>query len=110
VKKKFERDGRVWFFNWKTTQKKGIDMIYRRAYPVASESSGIGSFLAGCLAGMAIGTAMGMLMAPHRGEITRRKIARRAEETRDQVVEAVEEALEDHLGKKEGDGEVKEES
>ena len=46
----------------------------------------LGGFLMGViepLAGMAIGTAMGMLMAPHRGEITRRKIARRAAKSAD---------------------------
>ena len=42
-------------------------------------------FLAGCLAGMVIGVALGVLIAPHRGDITRRKIIRKAGETRDQV-------------------------
>ena len=50
-------------------------------------------FLLGCLAGMVLGAALGILMAPHRGDITRRKLARRAGETRDQVVERVEDLM-----------------
>ena len=40
-----------------------------------------------------VGAAMGILMAPHRGDITRRKLARRAGETRDQVVDKVEDLM-----------------
>jgi gas vesicle protein len=42
---------------------------------------------------MVIGGVLGVLMAPHRGDITRRKIVRRAGETKDQVSEVVE----DHI-------------
>ena len=66
-------------------------MAYRR-YHGDSDSS-LGSFLSGCLTGMVIGGVLGVLMAPHRGDITRRKIVRRAGETKDQVSEVVE----DHI-------------
>ena len=42
------------------------------------------------MSGLIIGIALGVLLVPHRGEITRRKIRRKAEEVRDQVNEAVE--------------------
>jgi len=83
-------------------------MIYRRSYPREDESGHVGSFLAGCLTGMLIGAALGVLMAPHRGEITRRKIARRAGETKDQVKEAVEELMEERAAKKEEEEEEEE--
>ena len=40
-----------------------------------------------------VGSALGVLLAPHRGDITRRKITRAAEETKDQVVEKVEDLM-----------------
>ena len=49
------------------------------------------SFALGCLAGLLCGTVLGILVAPHRGDVTRRKLKRGAEETRDRVVEKVEE-------------------
>ena len=36
---------------------------------------------------------MGLLLAPHRGDINRRKIVRKAKDTKDKVLEAVEERL-----------------
>ena len=66
-------------------------MAYRR-YHGDSDSS-LGSFLSGCLTGMVIGGVLGVLMAPHRGDITRRKIVRRAGETKDQVSEVVEDQI-----------------
>ena len=55
-------------------------------------------FLGGCFAGMVIGVALGVLMAPHRGDITRRKIARKAGETRDQVEDLTVHRREDEDG------------
>jgi len=42
----------------------------------------------GLVSGLLLGTALGMLFAPHRGDVTRRKLQRRAAELRDQVGEA----------------------
>ena len=62
---------------------------------VQSESgSHLGSFLTGCLAGAIIGGVLGVLLAPHRGDITRRKVARKAEEAKGQVIEVVENQVE----------------
>lgn len=74
-------------------------MAYRR-YHGGSDSS-LGSFLSGCLTGMVIGGVLGVLLAPHRGDITRRKIARKAGETKDQVGEAVEDQIAAFKAKKE---------
>ena len=68
-------------------------MIYGRNYVRAEPESQLGSFVSGCLVGMLLGGVVGLLLAPHRGDITRRKIVRKAGETRDQVVEAVEDQL-----------------
>jgi len=57
------------------------------------DSDGIGqyeSFTLGLLTGLIAGSVLGVLLAPHRGEITRRKIRRKMGEARDQVNEAVE--------------------
>jgi gas vesicle protein len=43
---------------------------------------------------MFLGVALGLLLAPHRGEVTRRKIARRAGEAREEVKKAVEDLRE----------------
>ena len=71
----------------------GRSSIRQMAYisrKVQSESSShLGSFLTGCLAGAIIGGVLGVLLAPHRGDITRRKVARKAEETKEQVIEVV---------------------
>ncbi len=68
-------------------------MSYRRYDSRDGSNSQVVGFLSGCVAGLVIGGAIGLLMAPHRGDITRRKIARRAEETKDQVVEKVEDLM-----------------
>lgn len=70
-------------------------MHYMRHYSGRPSNNGLGliGFLAGCLAGIIVGAALGVLMAPHRGDITRRKLVRRAGETRDQVVEKVEDLM-----------------
>ena len=67
-------------------------MPYVRPYSRDTNDSLI-SFLMGCLAGVVLGAALGVLMAPHRGDITRRKIVRRAGEARDDVVEKVEDLM-----------------
>ena len=42
------------------------------------------------MSGLLVGSAVGVLFAPHRGQITRRKIRRKVEDVRDQVDETVE--------------------
>ena len=49
-----------------------------------------GSFLEGVLIGLVTGSVLGVLFAPRRGDITRRKIRRKVEDTRDRVSEEVE--------------------
>jgi hypothetical protein len=71
-----------------------IKMGYQRFYPQQSESSSVGSFLAGLGIGVLLGAALGVISAPHRGDVTRRTIVRQAGATRDQVVEAVEDFVE----------------
>lgn len=66
---------------------------YYRNYHKKQEDT-LAGFLLGCLTGLVVGAALGVLVAPHRGDITRRKIVRKAGETKDNVVEAVEEQLE----------------
>ena len=67
-------------------------MPYMRHYGRDTGTSLTG-FLLGCLAGIVMGAALGILMAPHRGDITRRKLVRTAGEKRDQVVERVEDLM-----------------
>ena len=69
-------------------------MSYQRFYPQQSQSSGAGSFLSGFVAGALIGVVAGILLAPHKGEVTRRKIVRQAGDKRDEVIEAVEDLVE----------------
>ena len=69
-------------------------MPYQRFYPQQSQPSGAGSFLSGFVAGALIGVVAGILLAPHRGEVTRRKIVRQAGDKRDEVIEAVENVVE----------------
>ena len=54
-------------------------MPYVRHHSSKNSSGSLIGFLAGCLAGIVFGAILGVLMAPHRGDITRRKLARRAE-------------------------------
>lgn len=68
-------------------------MFYSRYYPGKSSSDRLTGFVIGCCAGFVVGSALGVLLAPHRGDITRRKITRAAEETKDQVVEKVEDLM-----------------
>ncbi len=68
-------------------------MPYIRHYNSRNSGRSLMGFLFGCLAGIICGAALGVLMAPHRGDITRRKLVRRAGETRDQVVEKVEDLM-----------------
>ena len=69
-------------------------MPYQRFYPQQSQPSGAGSFLSGFVAGALIGVVAGILLAPDRGEVTRRKIVRQAGDKRDEVIEAVEDLVE----------------
>ena len=69
-------------------------MPYQRFYPQQSQVSGAGSFLSGFVAGALIGVVAGILLAPHKGEVTRRKIVRQAGDKRDEVIEAVEDLVE----------------
>lgn len=69
-------------------------MAYQRFYPQQSRQSGAGSFLTGFVAGALVGMAVGVLLAPHKGDVTRRKIVRQAGEKRDEVIEAVEDLIE----------------
>ena len=65
-------------------------MFYEKIYPRQQHSTnGTTCLLAGFMAGVAVGAAIGVLLAPQKGEDTRRLIVRQAEETRDQVVKAV---------------------
>ena len=65
-------------------------MFYEKIYPKNNHSTnGTTCLLAGFVAGVAVGAAIGILLAPKKGEDTRRLIVRQAEETRDQVVKAV---------------------
>ena len=68
-------------------------MPYMRPYGGRDSGGTVLGFLAGCVAGLFLGAALGVLMAPHRGDITRRKIVRRAGEARDDVVEKVEDLM-----------------
>ena len=65
-------------------------MFYEKIYPKNHSTNGTSCLLAGFVAGVAVGAAVGILLAPNKGADTRRLIARQAEETRDQVVKAVE--------------------
>ena len=68
-------------------------MPYMRPYAQKDSHDTLVGFLLGCLAGVVLGAVLGIMTAPHRGDITRRKLVRRAGETRDQVVEKVEDLM-----------------
>ena len=68
-------------------------MSYRRKSSTQESGGALMGFAVGCAAGLVIGAAVGMLMAPHRGDITRRRLVRRANETKDQVVDRVEDLI-----------------
>ncbi|MCY3762127.1 MAG: YtxH domain-containing protein [Gemmatimonadetes bacterium] len=68
-------------------------MFYSRYYPGNRSGGRLTGFVIGCCAGFVVGSALGVLLAPHRGDITRRKITRAAGETKDQVVEKVEDLM-----------------
>ena len=68
-------------------------MQIRRIQSGRGSGSQVAGFVVGCLAGLAVGAAVGMLLAPHRGDITRRKLVRRVGQTRDQVVDKVEDLM-----------------
>ncbi len=82
-------------------------MPYVRYHAGGKSSSKLAGFLAGCVAGIIVGGALGMLIAPHRGDITRRKIVRKAGQTKDQVVEKVEDLM---VHRREAAGDVDEEA
>ena len=50
-------------------------------------------FVVGCLAMLFLGAVLGLLLAPQRGEVTRRRILRRAGAARDGVIEKVEDLM-----------------
>tara|TARA_B100001094_G_scaffold295537_1_gene316963 strand:+ start:1459 stop:1710 length:252 start_codon:yes stop_codon:yes gene_type:complete len=65
-------------------------MIYRKFYPQSRRSNSLGAFILGLGLGVILGAVAGIIAAPHRGDVTRRRLSKKAESARDQVVEAVE--------------------
>ena len=80
---------------------------YPRNYHHRQQDDTLTGFLLGCLTGFVAGAVLGILVAPHRGDITRRIIVRKAGETKDTVVEAMEEQIENlrEKGDENGDAE-----
>jgi len=84
-------------------------MAYRSKKTQCKTTSHLGRFLTGCLTGAIVGGVLGVLLAPHRGDITRRKVVRKAEEAKDQVIEVVESQVENlkaQKGERDGDQET----
>ena len=50
-------------------------------------------FLVSCVLMLIVGAVLGMLLAPQRGDVTRRRILRRAGEARDGVIDKVEDLM-----------------
>ena len=63
--------------------------------PRRSRDSGgtLPGFVVGCLLMLFLGAVLGLLLAPQRGEVTRRRILRRAGAARDGVIEKVEDLM-----------------
>ncbi len=62
--------------------------------PLRSRGGGpLPGFLVGCLAMLILGAVLGLLLAPQRGEVTRRRILRRAGAARDGVIDKVEDLM-----------------
>ncbi|HNV50388.1 MAG: YtxH domain-containing protein [Bacteroidales bacterium] len=49
------------------------------------------SFLIGLLSGAAIGAALGILYAPDKGKVTRKKIAQKTEDLKDDILDKMDE-------------------
>lgn len=63
-----------------------------------TKNNGSFRFLAGLVIGSLAGVAIGMLLAPHSGPVTRRKIMRSAGEAKDQVAEVLDDLGETSKG------------
>ena len=59
----------------------------------STDDSVLPGFVAGCLLMLVLGAVLGLLLAPQRGEVTRRRILRRAGAARDGVVDKVEDLM-----------------
>ncbi|MEW6752469.1 MAG: YtxH domain-containing protein [Candidatus Latescibacterota bacterium] len=84
-------------------------MHHRRGTRSPDRSTQIACLLAGWLAGLAMGALLGVLLAPHRGDITRRRLVRRAGEARDQVREVVDDLREGRSSRRNAEEEEEEE-
>ena len=68
--------------------------MYNRRAQIEKDGSGsFDTFLRGLVVGVILGGFLGVILAPHRGDITRRKVVRKAGDAKDQVVEAVEQQM-----------------
>ena len=68
-------------------------MSYIRPRRSRDGSGVLPGFLVGCLAMLVLGAVLGLLLAPQRGEVTRRRIRRRAGAARDGVSDRVEDLM-----------------
>ena len=82
-------------------------MSYQKFYPQRTPTNSAGPFITGFLTGALVGVAVGVLLAPHRGDVTRRKLSRQAGAKRDQIAEAVEDLIE-RREKTDGEGDAEE--